>query len=131
MTCLKIISIRITKRLTKVFSQIIPECSEVRTTALNSGSFGMGYRLEFLDKTNIWTYELKYKFYDCLINHKFTTEFINSSKIPATKFDNDVAMISGFSTNILENILTIENYTPNNIIYDKYDICRIPRRNNL
>jgi hypothetical protein len=31
---------------------------------------------QFLDKTNIWTYKLKYKFYDCLIDHKFTTEFI-------------------------------------------------------
>lgn len=38
---------------------------------------------------------------------------------PATKFDNDVAMISGFSTNILKNILTIENYTPTNIMLEK------------
>lgn len=42
--------------------------------------------------------------------------------IPATKFDNDVAMISGFSTNILENILTIENYTPTNIMFEKLNI---------
>ena len=39
--------------------------------------------------------------------------------IPATRFDNDVAMISGFSTNILENLLTLENYTPFNIMLDK------------
>lgn len=42
--------------------------------------------------------------------------------VPVTKFDNDVAMISGFSTNILENLLTIENYTPNNIMFDKLTI---------
>lgn len=42
--------------------------------------------------------------------------------VPVTKFDKDVAMISGFSTNILENLLTIENYTPNNIMLDKLAI---------
>lgn len=42
--------------------------------------------------------------------------------VPITKFDNDVVMISGFSTNILENILTIENYTPNNIMLEKLAI---------
>lgn len=42
--------------------------------------------------------------------------------IPVTKFDNDVAMISGFTTNILENLLTIENYTPTDIMFDKLAI---------
>lgn len=42
--------------------------------------------------------------------------------VPVTKFDNDVAMISGFSTNILENILTLENYSPNNIMLEKLSI---------
>lgn len=41
---------------------------------------------------------------------------------PATRFDNDVAMISGFSTNILENLLTLENYTPTNIMLEKLAI---------
>lgn len=42
--------------------------------------------------------------------------------VPATKFDNDVAMISGFSTNILENILTLENYSPTNVMLEKLSI---------
>lgn len=42
--------------------------------------------------------------------------------VPATRFDNDVAMISGFSTNILENLLTLENYTPTNIMLEKLAI---------
>lgn len=42
--------------------------------------------------------------------------------VPATKFDNDVAMVSGFSTNILENLLTLENYTPNNVMLEKLSI---------
>ena len=46
----------------------------------------------------------------------------NVQGIPATRFDNDVAMISGFSTNILENLLTLENYTPTNIMLEKLAI---------
>ena len=42
--------------------------------------------------------------------------------LPVTKYDNDVAIISGFSTNILENILTIDNYSPNNIMLEKLTI---------
>lgn len=42
--------------------------------------------------------------------------------VPATKFDNDVAMISGFSKNILENILTLENYTPVDVMLEKLAI---------
>lgn len=42
--------------------------------------------------------------------------------VPATKFDNDVAMISGFSTNILSNIFTIENYTPQNVMLETLSI---------
>lgn len=41
---------------------------------------------------------------------------------PVTKFDKDVAMISGFSTNILENLLTLENYEPTNIMLEKLTI---------
>lgn len=39
--------------------------------------------------------------------------------VPVTKFDNDVAMIGGFSTNVLENILSIENYSPVNVMMEK------------
>ena len=42
--------------------------------------------------------------------------------MPATKFDNDVAMISGFSTNILENLLTLDEYTPTNVMLEKLSI---------
>jgi len=42
--------------------------------------------------------------------------------VPATRFDNDVAMISGFSTNILENLFSLENYTPTNIMLEKLAI---------
>ena len=42
--------------------------------------------------------------------------------VPTTKFDNDVAMVSGFSTNILENLLSLEEYTPTNIMMDKLSI---------
>lgn len=45
------------------------------------------------------------------------SETING--MPATKFSNDVAMISGFSTAIFENILNIENITPINIMLEK------------
>ena len=31
---------------------------------------------------------------------------------PVTKYDNDVIMISGFSTNLLENIFNVEEYKP-------------------
>lgn len=31
---------------------------------------------------------------------------------PVTKFDNDVCMVSGFSTSLLESILTLDEYTP-------------------
>ncbi len=41
--------------------------------------------------------------------------------VPATKFDNDVALISGFSTNILENIFSIENYNPVEVMLEKLD----------
>lgn len=42
----------------------------------------------------------------------------NTMGVPATKFDNDVAMVSGFSTAILEKILTLESYTPMDIMLD-------------
>lgn len=37
--------------LTKAFSQIIPNCSKVNIVSLQKGSFGAGYKLEFLDST--------------------------------------------------------------------------------
>lgn len=43
----------------------------------------------------------------------------NTYGIPVTKFDQDVAMISGFSTNILENILTLEKYNPMDVMLEK------------
>ncbi len=36
----------------------------------------------------------------------------DSLGIPATKYDNDVVLISGFSTSILDNLLTLEKCTP-------------------
>ena len=36
----------------------------------------------------------------------------NTRGLPITKFEDNVAMISGFSTNVLTNILKLENYTP-------------------
>ena len=41
--------------------------------------------------------------------------------LPATKHDNDVVMVSGFSTNILENIFTLENYSPTNCMLSTLD----------
>ena len=46
----------------------------------------------------------------------------SSKGIPVTKFDNDVAIISGFSTNILDNLLTLEKYTPKNVMLEKLSI---------
>ena len=40
----------------------------------------------------------------------------NTMGVPTTKFDNDVAMISGFSTTILENLLTIDKYNPSMVM---------------
>lgn len=39
--------------------------------------------------------------------------------VPVTKFDNDVAMVSGFSTNILDNLLTLDKYTPIDMMLEK------------
>lgn len=36
----------------------------------------------------------------------------NTMGLPTTKFDHDVVMVSGFSTVILEDLLTLENYNP-------------------
>lgn len=38
---------------------------------------------------------------------------------PTTKFENDVAMINGFSTSVFENILNLENLTPENVMLTK------------
>lgn len=45
--------------------------------------------------------------------------------VPVTKFEQDVAMISGFSTNVLENLFDIESYDPVKVMLktlDKYKI---------
>ena len=42
--------------------------------------------------------------------------------LPVTKFDNDVIMVSGFSTNILDNLLTLENYNPVDLMLEKLSI---------
>lgn len=42
--------------------------------------------------------------------------------VPVTKYDGDVAMISGFSTNVLENILTLEKYSPIDVLLEKLAI---------
>lgn len=39
--------------------------------------------------------------------------------VPVTKFDNDVAMVSGFSTNILDNLLTLNKYSPYDVMLEK------------
>ncbi len=46
----------------------------------------------------------------------------NSKGIPVTIFDQDVAMISGFSTNILENLFNLEEYSPRDIMMEKLSI---------
>ena len=43
----------------------------------------------------------------------------NAMGTPVTKFENDVAMINGFSTSVFENILDIEKFTPLNIMLEK------------
>lgn len=44
---------------------------------------------------------------------------VATSGFPVTKYDNDVCMINGFSTNLLENILETENFTPLGVMMDK------------
>lgn len=42
--------------------------------------------------------------------------------LPVTKFDEDVAMVSGFSTSILENLLSLDKYTPLDMMQEKIAI---------
>ena len=42
----------------------------------------------------------------------------NPNGLPVTKFDNDVAMISGFNTSVFGSILDIENYNPVDIMME-------------
>lgn len=44
--------------------------------------------------------------------------------VPTTKFEQDVAMISGFSTNVLENLFNIENYSPVKIMLETLEKYR-------
>ena len=39
--------------------------------------------------------------------------------VPVTKFDADVAMISGFSTNVLERVLSLEDYSLEKVMLEK------------
>lgn len=39
--------------------------------------------------------------------------------VPVTKFDKDVALVSGFSTNILDNLLNLDNYSIKNVMLEK------------
>lgn len=39
--------------------------------------------------------------------------------IPTTKFEEDVAMVSGFSTNILTNLFTLDKYSPQDMMLEK------------
>lgn len=43
----------------------------------------------------------------------------SSNGVPVTKFKNGVSMISGFSSNILENLFDLENYNPITLMIDK------------
>ncbi len=42
--------------------------------------------------------------------------------VPVTKFTQDVALVSGFSTNILENIFNLEHYNPQDFMLEKLSI---------
>ena len=42
----------------------------------------------------------------------------NPRGLPVTKFDEDVAMISGFSTSILDNLLSLENLSPEKMMIE-------------
>ena len=43
----------------------------------------------------------------------------DSKGLPVTMFDNDVALISGFSTSILESILSLDKYNPVDVMLEK------------
>lgn len=47
---------------------------------------------------------------------------LNSLGIPITKYEEDVAIVSGFSINILENLLTLDKYRPVDLMLDKLTI---------
>lgn len=44
---------------------------------------------------------------------------LDTKGVATTKFDKDVCMINGFSTNILENLLSLDEYTPIDVMIDK------------
>ena len=46
----------------------------------------------------------------------------STNGVPTTKFENDVAMISGFSTNILSNLLTLDKYSPKDVMLERLSI---------
>lgn len=47
---------------------------------------------------------------------------LNSLGIPITKYEEDVAIVSGFSINILEKLLTLDKYRPIDLMLDKLTI---------
>ena len=46
----------------------------------------------------------------------------NGRGVPVTKFSSDVSIVSGFSTNILSNLLTLDNYSPLSMMMEKLSI---------
>ena len=44
---------------------------------------------------------------------------LNSLGVPVTKFDNDVIMVSGFSVNLLDNLLDLKEYNPTSAMMEK------------
>ena len=65
------------------------------------------------DRTNFngWKKHFKENGYE-LPKVIFWNVSANTMGVPVTKFDNDVAMVSGFSPSVLENLLTLDNLTP-------------------
>lgn len=46
----------------------------------------------------------------------------NTNGVPVTKFDKDVVMVSGFSTNILDHLLSLDEYTPLDMMREKLSV---------
>ena len=63
-----------------------------------------------------------YDFYKKLPKIIFWNVAADIKGVPVTKYDSDVVMLSGFSTNLLENIFTLENYTPKDAMFEKLNV---------
>lgn len=64
---------------------------------------------------NGWKKEFKEKGFE-MPTIIFWNVACNTMGVPATKYDQDVTMISGFSPVLLDNLLTLENYNPVDIM---------------